>query len=91
MTEVTQQQQQSFIMYIYHILRFSPDVCSGVGLQDHMITPFLVFKEISMLFSLVAAPVYIPTNNVGGFPFLTPSLAIIICGLLMMSILTHGS
>ena len=44
-----------------------------MGLQDHMITPFLVFKEISMLFCIVAAPVYIPTNSVGRFPFLTPS------------------
>ena len=24
-------------------LYFSPDVCPGVGLQDHMVTPFLVF------------------------------------------------
>ena len=23
-----------------------------------------------MLFSIVAAPIYIPTNSVGGFPFL---------------------
>ena len=29
-----------------------------------------VFKGTSILFSIVAAPVYIPTNSVGGFPFL---------------------
>ena len=31
---------------------------------------FLVFKVTSILFSIVAAPVYIPTNSVGGFSFL---------------------
>ena len=29
-----------------------------------------VFWVISVLFSIVAVPIYIPTNNVGGFPFL---------------------
>jgi len=31
---------------------------------------FLVFWRTSILFSIVAAPIYIPTNNVGRFPFL---------------------
>ena len=35
-----------------------------------MATLFLVFWGTSMLFSLVAAPTYIPTNNVGMFFFL---------------------
>ena len=35
-----------------------------------MVTLFLVFKETSILFSLVAAPIYIPTNSVREFPFL---------------------
>ena len=26
-------------------LEFPPDTCPGVGLLDHMVTPFLVFKE----------------------------------------------
>ena len=45
------------------------DISSGVGLVDHMVTLFLVFKETSILFCIVAAPVYIPINSVGGFPF----------------------
>ena len=32
--------------------------------------PFLVFRENSILFFTVTAPVYIPTNSVLGFPFL---------------------
>ena len=35
---------------------------------DHMVV--LVFQETAVLFSTVAVPVYIPTNNVLGFPFL---------------------
>ena len=37
---------------------------------DHMVGPFLDFLGRSVLFSIAAAPVYIPTNSVGGFPFL---------------------
>ena len=35
-----------------------------------MVTLFLVFWGTSALFAIVAAPVYIPTNSVGGFPSL---------------------
>ena len=31
---------------------------------------FLVFWETSVLFSMLAAPIYIPTHSLGGFPFL---------------------
>ena len=54
---------------------FFPDICPGVGLLldiylDHMVALFLLFWGTSTLFSTVAAPIYIPTNSVGGFPFL---------------------
>ena len=52
-------------MYIFK-LQFSLDIYPGLGLQDHMIILFLVFKGTSILFSIVAAPFYIPTNSVGG-------------------------
>ena len=42
----------------------------GVGFLDHMATLFLVFWGTTILFSIVAAPMYIPTNRVGRFPFL---------------------
>ena len=38
--------------------------------MDHMIILFLVFEETSILFSILAAPIYIPSNRVGGFTFL---------------------
>ena len=42
----------------------------GAELQDDMATLFLVFWETSIMFSTMAATIYIPTSNVQGFPFL---------------------
>ena len=36
----------------------------GVGLLDRVVALFLVFWETSLLFSTLAAPIYIPTNSV---------------------------
>ena len=51
-------------------LEFSPGTCPGVGLLDHMVVLFLVFQGTSILFSIVAAPIYILTSSVEGLPFL---------------------
>ena len=56
-------------MYLSELL-FSPGICPGVGLLDNLVTLFLLFQATSMLLSTVVAPVYIPTNGLGGFPFL---------------------
>ena len=50
-----------------------------------MVVLFLVFWRISIQFSIVSAPIYIPTNSAGGFPFSTSLL--IICCLLITAIL----
>ena len=49
----------------------------------------LVFWGTSILFSVVVVPTYVPTNSVGGFPFLhtLPSICFFV-DLLMMAILT---
>ena len=52
-------------MYIFE-LQFSLDICPGVGLLGHIVVLFLGFREISILFFTVVAPVSIPTNSVGG-------------------------
>ena len=49
---------------------FSLDICPGLGLLDHMVTLSLVFEGTSILFPMVAAPIYIPTNGVRGCPFM---------------------
>ena len=40
-----------------------------VNLLGHIVVLFLVFWETFILFSTVAAPIYIPTNSARGFPF----------------------
>ena len=67
-------------MYLLE-LWFSLDICPGVGLLDHTVALFLVFKGTSILFSTEAAPIYIPTNSARGFSFSTPSPAFVICGI----------
>ena len=52
------------------VFLFFSDIYAGVELLGHMVVLFLVFWETSILFSTVAAPIYIPTSSVWGFPFL---------------------
>ena len=56
-------------------------VCPGVGLLGLFVALFLLFKGISTPFSIVAVPVCIPTNTVGGSLFFTPTPAFIACRL----------
>ena len=56
-------------MYLFK-LWFSLGICLGVGLLDHIVVIFLVFKGTSILFSTVAVSIYIPTNSVGGLKVL---------------------
>ena len=51
-------------MYLFE-LEFSPDICPGMGLLDHTVILFLVFKGNFIPLFVVAAPVYIPTNSIG--------------------------
>ena len=57
-------------MHVPFSIRVCLHICPGVVFLDHMLILFLVFWWTSTLFSTVPALVYIPTNNVGGFPFL---------------------
>ena len=49
---------------------FSSDKYPAVELLGHMVVLFLIFWGVSILFSIVAAPIYIPTNSAWGLPFL---------------------
>ena len=54
-------------MYLFKLEFLSfLDICPGVGLLDHIATLFLVFKLISILFSIVTLPIYIPTTSAAG-------------------------
>ena len=61
------------------VFSFFSRYISGVELLDHMVTLFLVFRGTSILFSIVAAPIYILTKSEQGFLSSTPSPELIIC------------
>ena len=65
----------SFQMNVF----ISLDIFPGVELLKHVVVLFLVFWGTSILFSIVAAPICIPTNNVQEF-FLHILSKFIICG-----------
>ena len=54
-------------------------VFPGVGLLDYMVVLYLVFKGISILFSMTVVPIYIP--------FLHPFQHLLFVDFLMMAIL----
>ena len=73
-------------MCLFHTCVWFPQgICPGVGLLDHMVVLFLVFKGISIPSSILAVSIYISTNSARVFPFLQHLLFI---DFLMMAILT---
>ena len=62
-------------MYPFELL-FCPDRCPGVGSLGHMVVLYWVFWGASMLFSVVAALTYIPTNSIEGPLFSSLSRAL---------------
>ena len=57
------------------------DMFRGVGLLDHLTTLLLVSRRTAILFSIVSAPIYIPTSSVQGFSFLHILPTFVICSL----------
>ena len=69
-------------MYLFE-WKFCPDTCWGVRLLNHMVILYWIFWGSSILFSIVVVPIYIPTNSVGGFPFLHSLQHLLLVDLLM--------
>ena len=49
--------------YFFTMISFPLDVYKEVGLLDHTIVLFLISWETSIVFSIVAEPIYIPTKS----------------------------
>ena len=58
---------------------FSPDMCPGVGLLDHMATLFFFLKESPYCFPLWLHQFIFPSTVWEGSLFSTPSPAFLIC------------
>ena len=58
---------------------FSANVCSGLGLVDHMVVLFLVLEPT--VFSKRVVQICIPTKSVGGVSFLQTHFSNFICRL----------
>ena len=56
-------------MYLFK-LQFPKAIYPGMGLLGHMVALISVVEGISILFSIEAEPIYIPSSSVGGFPSL---------------------
>ena len=54
---------------VFFLLLFL-DIYPGVELLDHIIILLFIFWGISILFSMVAVPIYVPINSVKVFPFI---------------------
>ena len=78
-------------MYLFKLCLFVcfPDIYSGVELLDHMVALFSVCKGTSILFSIEAVLVYIPTNSVGMFLYLHTLSSSYYLYFLAMAILTR--
>ena len=74
-------------MYLFE-LQLCLGTCLEKGLLGHMVTLFLVFWGTSILFSIVATPIYIPTNGVRGFSFFHTFSNMLFISFLIMVILS---
>ena len=67
-------------MYIFELVfLFSLEKYPGVEFLHHMIVLFLMFWRNTILFSIVAAPIYIPTNSAGPLSFILHCLLLSSC------------
>ena len=64
------------------------DIYPAVELLGRMVVPFVVFEGTSILFSAVAASIYIPVNSAQVFSLVICLQTLVICVLLLVVILT---
>ena len=69
------------ISFLY-LLSFSLNIYPEVKFLDHIVVLFLIFWGASILFSIVASPIYIPTTVYKGFLFSTSLPTLVISSIL---------
>ena len=68
---------------------FSLDLCPGYGIAGLLGTSMFSFLRTSIIFSLVDVLTDIPTNSVGGFPFLYTLCRLYCCRVFRVAILIN--
>ena len=74
----------------FWVMFISGFICPKVGLQGHMVVLFLVFRRTSILFSIVAVPIYALTNSVGRVPSPQTLFSIYCLWILLMMAILAG-
>ena len=74
-------------MYLFEFSSFL-DTCPEVRLLDHMVTLCLAFEITSIMFSIVALPIFFTGNSVRGFVPSSLHALHLFTEFLMMAILT---
>ena len=76
--------------YMFKILiSFYPHICSEVKMLGYMVVLFLIVWGTSILFSILAAPIYIPINSAQVSPFLHSHQHLLFVVFSTIGILTH--
>ncbi len=78
-------------MYLFELVFLSSsDLYPKVELMSHVVVLFLILGGTSILFFIVAAPIYIPTNSAQECPFLhiLTNICYLFLALLIIAILT---
>ena len=76
---------QQYCLYLFKLVfSYSSAKYGEVELLDHMVVLFLCLWGNSILFSIVTAPIYIPTNSAKVFPFPTYLPKLVICLLIIV-------
>ena len=75
-------------VHVFFEIQFSQDICPVVRLLGHTIVLFLVFIEISTLFSIVTLATVPPTVQEGSLFFPYPLQRLLFVDFLRMAILT---
>ena len=66
-------------LFIHVLVKTYFHILAVIDFLGHMVVLFLVFWDISLLFSTVAIPICTPTKSVWGFPFLPILTEFLIC------------
>ena len=79
---------QGLHIFFQTLFLFSLNKYPGFEVLCHMVVSFLIFWGTCTLFSIVAAPIYSPTNSAGAFSFQHPRQHLLLVAFWVTAIVT---